>query len=466
VEWCKQINVVKKCNHNFARRRAHRRGSILIVAMVTCFTLAGMVLVLCRTMATEAVASANTAAQLQASTIEFGAEQYVLGAITDQTTGVLALPDQDFDAIQCGDGYFWVLRPQYDDPSLPVFGLVDESSKLNINTANETALDLLPDMDDNTAASIINWRNLPTSNAVLPQGANNDYYLGLPDSYTIKNYNLTAAVQFETVEELLLVNGITKMNLYGDGTAPPLGQTSTTMASNTGNVSDVDLSRGWYNLLTVYSTEPANDPNGNARRNVSNVTAASRIQLQQFLTQQVGHSVTIRVGRSTNLFTFQSASNMTSADFSKVFDSLTLAAGPIVGRINVNTAPPEVLQCIPNLSSSDVQKLISARAANNGAADAPIGWVIDALGQDAQLLGNLVTDRPSFYSADILAVSGNGRGFKRVRIVVDPTGTTPKIVYRRDITERGWPMDPQILATIRAGQFTGNDADVTPGAMP
>src|SRR5450432_2712466 len=115
---------------------ARRRGSILIVAMLTCFTLASVVLVLSRTMATEAIASANQAAQLQAASIERGGEQYVLGAITDQSSAVLQLTDDQFNAIPVGDGWFWVMRPQYDDTSLPIFGLVDESSKLNLNTAN------------------------------------------------------------------------------------------------------------------------------------------------------------------------------------------------------------------------------------------------------------------------------------------------------------------------------------------
>jgi hypothetical protein len=158
---------------------------------------------------------------------------------------------------------------------------------------------------------------------------------------------------------------------------------------------------------------------------------------------------------------------MSTDDFSKVFDSLvvrvasngdTAANSAIFGRINVNTAPPEVLACInQGLSAADVQKIVAARAANNGDPAAPIGWLVSALGADVNQLGNAVTDQPSRYSADILAVSGNGRAFKRVRVVIDASGQTPQIIYRRDITDRGWPMDPQLLTTIRAGQFTGND---------
>jgi hypothetical protein len=80
-----------------------------------------------------------------------------------------------------------------------------------------------------------------------------------------------------------------------------------------------------------------------------------------------------------------------------------------------------------------------------------LAWVYDALGAKAIGIGSQITTRNYQYSADIVATSGNGRAFKRVRIVVDTRNGTPSIIYRRDITDRGWPMDPQILASLRAG---------------
>ena len=35
-----------------------------------------------------------------------------------------------------------------------------------------------------------------------------------------------------------------------------------------------------------------------------------------------------------------------------------------------------------------------------------------------------------------------------MRVVVDMRTGTPQIVYRRDLTEQGWPMDRQILAFL------------------
>jgi hypothetical protein len=71
-----------------------------------------------------------------------------------------------------------------------------------------------------------------------------------------------------------------------------------------------------------------------------------------------------------------------------------------------------------------------------------------------------VTDRSYQYSADIVAVSGDGRSFKRVRIVIDGSGLAPnaatatpaQIIYRKDLTSLGWPLDPAIRAAMRQGQ--------------
>ncbi|HMB96347.1 MAG TPA: type II secretion system protein GspK, partial [Tepidisphaeraceae bacterium] len=264
--------------------------------------------------------------------------------------------------------------------------------------------------------------------------------------------------QFETVEELLMVRGVSKQMLYGDGTAPLLGQQSSAISTGGSIGGNVEVSRGLYDLLTIYSQEPATVPGGTTRRiNINNV--AQRPQLQQLFQRTVGGRLNIAPGvtfRSVFDFYTRLQNIMTADQFSQIFDSLTTTNGVIQGRINVNTAPPEVLSCITGLSTSDVQAIIAARGANASNPAAGIGWFLKAIPGKAAALGNQVTDQPSRYSADILAVNNNGRAFKRVRIVVDASGTTPVILYRRDITDRGWPMDSQMLAQIRAGQFTGN----------
>ena len=155
---------------------------------------------------------------------------------------------------------------------------------------------------------------------------------------------------------------------------------------------------------------------------------------------------------TVDIFDFYFKGKMTREDFEKVEDSLSSSDNRnYTGRLNVNSAPKDVLLSLQALDAADVDKLIAGRVGNTTSGS--LAWVAEVLGQKAIGLGNLITARPWQYSADICAVSGNGRAFKRCRIVVDTREGTPQIVYRRDLSERGWPMDRQILAAIRAGQF-------------
>ncbi|MGA2500359.1 MAG: hypothetical protein ABSH20_21665 [Tepidisphaeraceae bacterium] len=439
-----------------------RRGTILIVAMILIFALAGMTLALCRSMRVEAIASANYSAALQASTIERGAEQYLMSMLVDQNGDLSQTQETDFACIQVGDGYFWVLRPNYGDPSMPVFGMMDEGGKLNINTATYDQLMLLPDMTDDVAAAIVDWRSDPSKST--PGGAESDYYLSLDDAYYCKND------LYESVEELLLVRGVTQEILYGNGQAPPLGEASNVISSGSSSITnDLWLQYGLYELLTAVSAEPASAATGAASgggtggKTTGGGTGGGKTTGGGGARGAGGAAGT--AGKSTG---GTSAAGGTGKSTGKTTGTAA-ASTQLRGRINVNTAPREVLLTLPGLEPADVDNLLSQRASNlssSSVSSTDITWVNKVLGAKATALASLITGKSYQYSADILAVSGNGRAFKRVRIVIDITGTTPQIIYRRDNTDRGWPMDLQMLESLRAGQGPGpwaGNAGVTPG---
>ena len=54
--------------------------------------------------------------------------------VSDLTEYVVAL--SEVAAVPMADGYFWLIRPDYGDNSLPLFGLIDEASKVNVNSAS------------------------------------------------------------------------------------------------------------------------------------------------------------------------------------------------------------------------------------------------------------------------------------------------------------------------------------------
>lgn len=94
--------------------------------------------------------------------------------------------------------------------------LYDESGKLDINFASEQMLRNLLKTNglegttlDTIADSILDWKDKDDLHRL--NGAESDYYLSLPNPYKARNAN------FETLEELLLVKGVTREILYGEG---------------------------------------------------------------------------------------------------------------------------------------------------------------------------------------------------------------------------------------------------------
>lgn len=401
----------------------HRRGTIFIVTLWVIFVLAGMVLALGASIRVEAIASANHVASLQALTIERGAEQYVLALLDQQKDSLSTLTDDYFSQVPVGDGFFWLIRPNYGDNQFSSLGLIDEASKLNINTATKDMLLVLPGMTDDVAAAIVDWRD--TDSDISPNGAESEYYQSLPNPYACKNS------PFETVEELLLVRGMTPELLYGQNYQAGVGGSIGVDAATTNGQlmlgADQQLARGLYDLLTVYSNEPA--------------TAAA-----------AGGGATSAGGARTP--TGATGQTATRAPAGGTAVAATAVSG--MGHVNVNTASREVLAALPGLDDNDVTKLMSARLSNTSDPTSTT-WIDQALpANKLASVRNLITGQAYQYSADIVAVSGNGRAFKRFRIVIDLQQTPPAIVYRRDLTDQGFPMDREILMQLRRGAAAQN----------
>jgi len=107
----------------------------------------------------------------------------------------------DIPAIPFGDGQFKVERE-------------NESGKVNLNRAGASLLKMMlnnfeiEDTDKNIIVdSIMDWRDKGNFHRV--NGAKDDYYLSLPQPYKCKNGDFTS------IEELLLVRGVTPEIFYG-----------------------------------------------------------------------------------------------------------------------------------------------------------------------------------------------------------------------------------------------------------
>lgn len=419
---------------------SRRRGAVLILAMIITFTLASMVIVLGRSISIEARAAANRASEAEARAIARGAEQYVMALLAERTDDLELFDERLFAGIPVGNGQFWIVRPNYGDPTLPVYGLVDESAKLNINREQWESLRLLAGMTDQIAGAIIDWRD--EDEETSSTGAESDVYLRMQPPYQAKN------APFETVEELLLVQGMSRELLYG----PPGGQT-------TGLVSSYYQSNGLYDFFTVWGGEQTRDPEGNERIDVNDQSEQTRNSLRELLRERLGESIgndaasRLENRRYAGLFDFARRLGLDTQNLELIEPYIRFSGGS-AARINVNQAPREVLEAIDGLNVGQVNALLAERSGRTANNPMTIAWVQDVVDSETLArIGDRFTAGGGVYSADIVAVSGDGRAAVRVRIVVDITGDSPRIVYRRDITEWGLPQDDNILAAMQTGSI-------------
>src|SRR3989338_112019 len=152
------------------------------------------------------------------------------------------------------------------------YSIIDEDSKININNASrDTIIKLLElsgveagEMRDAIADSIEDWRDEDSLHRL--NGAEEDYYMSLPNPYHCKNGN------FDTVEELLMVKGMTPQILYGNieiaSPEPALSERTRFFADaqndrsegaqNDDEESENEKYAGIYQYLTVFGTGTIN----------------------------------------------------------------------------------------------------------------------------------------------------------------------------------------------------------------
>jgi type II secretory pathway component PulK len=441
------------------------QGSVLIVVIWIVLILASLILVLAHTIRVEAVAATNHVSQVKAEAIANGAIQYVFAKLSEQDSSV-SYNANPHEPQKVGDGYFWILRPNLSDERNYDFGLMDEAGKVNLNSNSpQELLEMLlklPNMTAELANSIIDWQD--EDQDVSAGGAEGEYYLLLPNPYQCKNAPL------ETIEEVLLIKGSNLQLLYGEDTnrngvldwnendgaqSPP--------SDNSNN----RLDPGFFNYVTIHSYESNTDTQGQSRIDLSN--SQNQAAVQKLLEGVIGAEDAISVmqalrngglfrgntsGSKMSMIDVYYTSGMKYEDFNKMMDRLTTDSRnqTVAGRINVNTAPKEVLLCLPGLEQSDVDALIEKRE-KSGADLSNILWVAEVLDANkARSIGRYITVKSSQYSADIVAVSKDGRAFARYFVVVDVAKGTPQIIYKQSLHYAGWPLDPKILETLRSGQ--------------
>lgn len=441
------------------------RGSTFVVVLWIAFGLVSLALYFANAMSLEFRAADNRACGLAAEEAIDGAARYVAAVLSTRPTNGIAPDPSTYlcEAVPVGEAHFWLIGrdPQpVGGVTRPVFSLVDEASRINLNSATTNMLEYLPRMTADLTEAILEWRDTNGGS-----GSFASYYALNNPPYQNKS------APFETVDELRLLYGADAYTLVGEdanfnGILDP-----NEADDNRDSIADP----GTLDSVTIYSREPNTYSNGTARVSLKNVTVTGDLPnlLQSLLGTARTEEILTRLGLGatsprggpggggavtvsfTSPLHFYRASGMTADEFARVFRTVTVASGGVIeGRVNVNSASAAVLACLPGLCDYPdlAQTLVSYREQNPDRLGS-IAWVVDALGQsnsqvlDALQARDCITTDSYQFTADIAAIGPFGRGYRRVKMVFDTLDGAPKIVYRQDLTRLGWALGSEIRQT-------------------
>ena len=439
-------------------RGARERGSVFILVLWISFGLVVLALYFANSMNFELRAADNRVAAIEAEHAISGAARYTSYVLTEYATNG-AVPDLRYyssKAVPVGDAIFWFLGRSdvqsqgFSTPTVPVFGLVDEASKLNLNSTNVTVdmLASLPGMTYELAAAIIDWRD--TDGEVTEDGAEDETYQRLLPPRRCKNG------PFESVEELRLVFGATLDILYGEDVNRNGLLDSNENDGDTSPPSDNRDGRlypGILDYLTVYSRQPNTKSDGSARTSVNNRQQLSTLLQATFDTSRA-NEILAQIGPPnaplSSVLEFYVRSQMTADEFARIEGGLTASTGNFVeGLINVNTASEAVLNCIPGIGTTNAPAIVAFRLSNPNRLTS-MAWVKEVLDEPAiRQAGRYLTGQAYQFTADIVALGHHDRGYQRIKFVFDTTEGAPKILYRQDLTALGWALGRQVREDLQ-----------------
>lgn len=371
-------------------------------------------------------------------------------------------------------------------------GLEDESTRLNLNTlltlegqqegSAKTLLLSLPGMTEEVAEAILDWIDPDDEPRAL--GAEVDHYSGLNPPYRPKNGPL------DTVEELLLVRGISPELLFGgdinrNGTIDPHESSGGDAASARGwsayftlhskennvqesgdprvylngndvnllyeNLTAAGLPEDWVNFIIAYRQNGPNTATGEAAQPSTALPAPDLSKAVNIPMAQILDLCDARIRVTTNGQTqvFQSPFQSGLAGgmavwLPKLMDACTInPATTIPGRININQAPAHILRGIPGMNEEIITEILSRRSYEAAADDANKRHETWILGEGIVTLAEMRSLMPfvcaggDVYRAQVVGYYQSGEASSRAEVIFDASSTPARVLFWRDLSHLG-----------------------------
>lgn len=324
--------------------RQRRGGYVLVEALIVIAGLVALMAALAADQRASIQATQDRLRQRRAEAAAQSALARALGALQNADANLVTLNDewavlgdggnQEFDL---GDGSTFRLE------------IIDAGSRINVNTATEEHLQILP-LSQEQFDALLDWRE--DGFQERPGGAKDAYYSALPQPYNARLGRLT------TLSELLLIRGWTARTLYS-----PLTEVVSTAAPLTDDETNETLPLAA--VLTAVSGSPNTNATGQARTNFGNAAAMNPAALAQNFGIDPAAALQIAGGGPyTSFEQLLGQPGMNTDTMQRLLDAVTFTNGEqIEGKINLNTASLAVLQTLPGITPDIASEIVSRQQA-------------------------------------------------------------------------------------------------------
>ena len=443
-----------------AQRYMLRSGIALVGVLIIIGLLSMISLSLMYRIQASATSSTTTLSSEQAWATALSGLDRSIDVITDpsrSSQGWVNNPTDFEQQLVYDDGidkwYFSVFRQGNLETGEVIFGVTDEASKLPLNLTNITQLVSVPGITLPTAESLADFTD--KDSITRDNGAEQDVYDLLPTPYNIPNQTVSF------LDELLLANGISAYHLYGedlnrnhkldinendgDLLQPPDDQDGSlaggihryfTLNSRDWNVNLLNKPR-----ININSTEIDLNTLGLTEQTVLFLEAKRKLN-QPFssITDLVDAKVTIT--ESANIKQ-DYESGVTVEDLFNLMDTFTADTREFrPGRVNINSAPANILVQIPGIDENLATTIITTRNSIPLEKQSSLAWLLETDIMNIEQFKEVepfLTARSFQFHIQVIGYGLPSGRFRTIEAVVDLIGTAPKIIYLRDLTKLGIP---------------------------
>jgi DNA uptake protein ComE-like DNA-binding protein len=262
----------------------------------------------------------------------------------------------------------------------PQLGLADEAARLNANTATPAMLARLPGMDVATAETFVTLRNeLAAAKAREQQVARK------PNGWTGP---IETEAQLADLLRRAMPTGGGSTDIASDPTAPWNNPMQLEPAVATA-----------LRHLTIFSHVVNRDALGRRRININ---TADLSELSEAFNHELTTTQLAAIDAARQQRSFRNIGELLTRDlpvketdgrttierinvsqFAPAADRLTVTSQPVLlGLVNINTASPQVLRCLPGLSDDHVQLLLTERDRLDRRDRESIAWLLNVLSTD------------------------------------------------------------------------------------